>query len=145
MSYVLTLTNSSGSISIDFTSMNPSLVVSLNNPIITIPTPTEASTLDDPKFNVYTVNIGMLATTILITLKESSGFGQLPIPSTPSTVREMLHHFTYDDHDPKYLYINSAVPNPVQINSYRASVSPGHKDIVEHNLSLVLTTKKPGE
>jgi hypothetical protein len=143
MTYKLTLANQDDTISVDMMPLNPQFTFNISNPIITIPTPTDETTASGaPKFNVYTINIGMLTSTFNIVLKEYGGLGTIPPPSPPVTVHEKLFSLSYWDKKYKCLYVNGDYAIPVQIQGYRVSLSPGAKDIVDHTLTMVLTNSE---
>jgi hypothetical protein len=147
MTYLLKIADSSGTVSVDMTQMNPNFVFQFSNPIITIPTPMDETNVIGPSatWNVVTMNLNMNTQNVQITFKETSGIGNLGsavnFVTNPTTVFEKLLHLATDP-TKKKLFINddAAYFAYVEIEGYNATVSPGGKDFVEHSLNLVLSS-----
>jgi hypothetical protein len=157
MTYLLKIVNGDDSdkwtaneLYVDFTNgLNPSFTFNFSNPIITIPTPMSEDDVisKTAKWNVVTMNLNMNTQTINIEAKESltgltlsSGAINFDTAAT-MTVFEKLLALSMDSAKKK-LYINdSSEPFAlVEIEGYRASVGAGAKDLIEHSLTLVVSS-----
>jgi len=138
MTYALSLKDQDGSIVVDLMAVNANVTFNVTNPIIDIPTPAaEVTETGLPEFNVYTINIGFLRSTININFKEAGGFGSV-FNTTRTTYFEKLYYLSNYVKGYKLLYVDHASGIPVQIMGYRANVAPGAKDIVDHTLTLLI-------
>jgi hypothetical protein len=153
MTYLLKLTGPAGEYEIDMTAMHPAFTFSYNNPIIVIPIPMDPdATIEDPKntWAPVVINLNMSEVRVMITFQEMSGIGNDgAAPSFSSTsattvFEKMLALCTQFPWDKKKLFVNSDTTefSSVEIADYRARVDPGNKDLVQHDLTLVLCNNR---
>jgi hypothetical protein len=154
---LIKLTDSTGNISIDITKMNPTFLFMGNNPFIQVdpPQPLTPSSTAYLNFNSIVVNLAMFAPRISISFTEgpesvktagknggayTMGLGSDPFNlSGIYTIFSALVWLYQINREKKMLYINSASNYVLcHISSYRATVVAGQKDIVNHQLELVL-------
>lgn len=136
----LSIANRAGTLSVDFSKMNPDFTLTVNNPLIDFAKPTDdVPVTGSATFNVVAINIGFLSNGITISATEEGGLGSL-YTTTRTTTFEKLFYLTYFDKSYKNFYLNDTDPIPVSITNYRAHVGTGKKDIVDHTLSLMITT-----
>ena len=153
MTYLLKLAGPLGATptwDIDMTNMNPSWSYRYHNPLIQIPTP--APTPDDrtvgtpmtDTWAVVTININMSQSMITIKFKEYGGLTKNNEGANiinPTTVYERMLVLCSEPKK-KRLYINDSVAEfgEVSIISYTADIAPGSKDIIDHSVTLVMSS-----
>jgi hypothetical protein len=149
MTYSFKLTSNDGATVVaDLTNLNPNISFSMRNPVATLPVPYPATASATAYSNVNTVSINfkMLMTTVSVSFitKDTGGYGDDAYNFTSlTTIFQKLMYLGTLDRTKKRLYLNSTTNYLwVQITSYSADNVAGQKDIVKHNLEMVLVGNK---
>jgi hypothetical protein len=149
MVYSFKITSNDGTTVVaDLTNLNPSISFSMRNPVATLPVPYPATASATAYSNINTVSINfkMLMTTVNVsfTTVETGGYGAdaYNFTSLTTTFQKLMYLGTLD-RTKKRIYLNSTT-NYLwgQITSYSADNVAGQKDIIRHNLEIVLVGNK---
>lgn len=148
MTYMLKLVENcvTTPVEIDFTSLNPTFTFNYSNPVISINMPKDknAGSIFDG-WNSVIINLNMCSVTVTIEWMDLAGVGvagAIPAEDAPTTTFEKMMYFTKQGL-PVVLYINDAGTKfgVATIERWNAKVIAGQKDIVNHSVTLIMTSK----